>query len=165
MKTKHIVQLIVAVCLVLVLVSREMGIVNLNAGNISMNVSQSVSLSSSRGEADEPVSYDIVLTRDGNTWMEHRRIILQAPRVSIRGELKDIEYSGMDWMPLHKSMTMTYRCDFSTVEGDGAHSVNGTIEGEVQSRFGGLFSRREARRQTLEAAKKQIREYMMKMNP
>jgi hypothetical protein len=164
MTRTRIILLIIALVVVLLLVARETGVVRLNASVNAFNTSQSAHHTRTHAGEAQPLSYDITLTRAGKTWMEHRRIILGSPRVHIDGELTDITYTGNDWLPLYKSFTMTYQCDFTTPADEESHTVKGSISGEVQARLTGPTTRREARRLALEEAKKQIREYILKLN-
>jgi hypothetical protein len=163
-RTRLVIVCVVAF-FVLLLVAREVGAVRLNLYSSQSSSSRTGSHTVGYNGEKQTLSYDIRLTRDGREWMAHRRIILGSPRVSIEGELGGIEYSGLDWTPLWKSFSMSYVCEFETVDSDGPARIAGKVEGSVEYRIVGLCSRREARRLALETAKQKVGDYIKSMNP
>jgi hypothetical protein len=162
--SRNRVLLIVALILfVLLVAARESGIINLNLYSSSISSQLSSHFTTSGNDLDQPLSFDITLTHDGRTWMEHRKAILGQPRVPITGELVTT-FKGNTWLPLRKSFTMTYTCDFGTPP-ETSPSFDGEAKGTVTVKITGQCSRHEARQIAIDEAKKLIREYVLSMNP
>jgi hypothetical protein len=163
MKKKPAVLAIAGVFVGLV-VLRETGAVDVNLYKSELSNSQAATKSETNPGTDKHFNYFYNLKQKEKLLSVGLHSSADPHPLQIAATLEDPVYSGNWLMPFAKNFKMTYRCQYITVDSPNGHTVQGKIEGEVQAEIYGFCSQRKARALAFESAKKQIVDYLQKLN-